>query len=255
MKFRQPIIIGNWKMNRVTSDAERLLAELCEKLIEVKGVSIVVCPPFVALPVAATIIEKTALQLGAQNMHWEPEGAFTGEISPNMLRDIYVTHVILGHSERRTAFKETNDQIHKKMLSALAHGLTPILCVGETSSEREKGKQHSAVEKQIISAIENIDAENIRRLVVAYEPVWAIGTGETATPEVAQEMHNAIRSLFKANYGEDVAQDVHIIYGGSMKAANADELLRQRDIDGGLIGGASLNADEFFAICKCAANF
>ncbi|MDR3316608.1 MAG: triose-phosphate isomerase [Puniceicoccales bacterium] len=251
-KFRQPLIVGNWKMHRTPSEARVLLNNLKEKLLEVIGTAVVVCPPYTVLSVAADILEKTSIQVGAQNMCWEREGAFTGEISPHMLRDLYVTHVILGHSERRVHFHETLEQIRRKVLAALAGGLIPVLCVGETAEERESNQQNVAIDGQLLSALEGIDGETIGDVVIAYEPVWAIGTGKTATPTIAQEMHDHIRRFIRRRFGEEAAQTIHILYGGSMKAANAGELLSQPDIDGGLIGGASLDAAEFAAIVACA---
>jgi triosephosphate isomerase len=239
-------------MNRVPSDASVLLDGLRERLAKVSNVSVVVCPPFVILPAAAAAMDKTSIAVGAQNMHHETNGAFTGEISPNMLRDLYVTHVILGHSERRTHFHETLGEINKKVQAALKYGLTPILCVGETWAEREKGNQEEVVRRQIVSALKGVSSDLVSQVVIAYEPVWAIGTGKTATPEIAQDMHSEIRSILWEICDESVARNACIIYGGSVKAANAAELLAQPDIDGGLVGGASLDAEEFFEIVSCA---
>jgi triosephosphate isomerase len=197
-------------------------------------------------------LEKTSIQLGAQNMGWAKEGAFTGEISPHMLRDLYVTHVILGHSERRTIFGETLEQIRMKVEAALTNGLVPILCVGETLEEREAGQQDGVVRKQLGNALEKLSLEQIERMVIAYEPVWAIGTGKTATPKTAQEMHGHIRRMLAQIGGQDLANRVRILYGGSMKPSNCGELLIQPDIDGGLIGSASLDPLDFIKIVEAA---
>jgi triosephosphate isomerase len=211
-------------------------------------VTVVVCPPFPALPIAAPVLEKSPIQLGAQNMCWARDGAFTGEVSPSMLRDLYVTHVILGHSERRGHFHETLEQVADKVRAALGNGLIPILCVGETLKEREAGRQNETVELQLISAVDGIEEAQAKQLVIAYEPVWAIGTGRTATPALAQEMHSLLRRLLAKRFGGEAARRVRILYGGSVRAGNALELFRQPDIDGGLVGGASLDANEFLAI-------
>ncbi|MDR3117426.1 MAG: triose-phosphate isomerase [Puniceicoccales bacterium] len=242
------LVVGNWKMNRMPSEAEPFLRQLREQMPAMQHVTVVVCPPFPSLPIAAPVLEKSPIQLGAQNMCWARGGAFTGEVSPAMLRDLYVTHVILGHSERRSHFHETLEQIAAKVRAALDNGLIPILCLGETQAEREAARQSSVVERQLISALEGLGEEQARRLVVAYEPIWAIGTGKTATPDQAQEMHATLRQLLAKHLGEETARRVRILYGGSVQAANALELFRQPDIDGGLVGGASLDANEFLAI-------
>ncbi|MDR2030310.1 MAG: triose-phosphate isomerase [Puniceicoccales bacterium] len=242
------LVVANWKMNRLPSETGPFLRQLLEQIPPMQHVSVVVCPPFPSLAIAAPFLEKSSIQLGAQNMFWERDGAFTGEVSPAMLRDLYATHVILGHSERRSIFGETLPLIALKVQAALANGLVPILCVGESAKERDDGRQFWVVEQQLITALENIATDQARRLVVAYEPVWAIGTGKTATPALAQEMHGHIRSLLQRLFGDAVARHIRILYGGSVKAANAMDLFQQPDIDGGLVGGASLDANEFSSI-------
>jgi triosephosphate isomerase len=253
LRFRRPLIAGNWKMNRPLSEAIPLLKRLRDRLFTVRDATIVLCPPHIALPAAAEILEKSSLHLGAQNMCWEREGAFTGEISPTMLRDLHVDYVILGHSERRNYFQETAEQIRWKVRAALANGLIPILCVGESEEERTAGRQDTVVEAQLLSAIGGISAAQLRSVVIAYEPIWAIGTGKTATSAVAQQMHAHIRRILRSAFGGEVAEGISLLYGGSMKASNAADLLAQPDIDGGLIGGASLDVEQFSAIVELAS--
>ncbi|MDR1435406.1 MAG: triose-phosphate isomerase [Puniceicoccales bacterium] len=241
------LIVGNWKMNGTPSQSSVLIEELVQR---VNGghfsekLSLAICPPFTSLERAASLLKNSPIALGAQNLYCEPEGAFTGEISPPMLRDLGVGYVIIGHSERRSIFQESNGLIHRKIKAAQEHRLTPILCVGETLAERESGQAESVIGGQIRSALEGIGDRN---LVIAYEPVWAIGTGKTATPEMAQEIHAFIRNLLEQQFSKE-GLAMHILYGGSMKPNNAAELLRQPDINGGLIGGASLVAGDFMAI-------
>ncbi|HEY1107208.1 MAG TPA: triose-phosphate isomerase, partial [Opitutaceae bacterium] len=213
---------------------------------------VVVCPPFTALEAAGKALEGSEVKLGAQNMHAEASGAFTGEISAPMLRSIFTTHVILGHSERRTLFGETDEIVNKKVLSALKNQLKPIFCVGETLAERESGSTLKVVQTQIEKGLEGVSKELATSVVVAYEPVWAIGTGKVATTEQAQEVHAFIRGLLTKLFTEAVSSKVRILYGGSMKPANAPELLAQKDIDGGLIGGASLEARSFVELVTAA---
>jgi triosephosphate isomerase len=222
------------------------------ELIPFSGVSTIICPPFTSLPIASQLLENTHIQLGAQNMCWKHEGAFTGEISPLILRDLYVTHVIVGHSERRVIFGETDEQIRQKIVSAIGTELTPILCVGEAERERKENRQLQIVEEQLKIAIGDLSEEDMQHIIIAYEPIWAIGTGETATPQLAQEMHYHIRGFLRRHWGKGVANEARILYGGSMNATNAELLLSQPDINGGLIGGASLHVMEFAKIMEIA---
>lgn len=250
---RRYIIAGNWKMNKTSSDAEELVKAILVETGEQTEVSVVVCPPFTALERVATLLASSNyLQLGAQNMHPEASGAYTGEISAGMLRNLYVSHVILGHSERRQYFGEDDAFINRKVLTALENNLKPILCVGETLAEREADQTLDVVRKQIEGGLANVPAEKADQVIIAYEPVWAIGTGKTATPEMAQAVHADIRSLLKKQFGEEIANRIRILYGGSMKPDNADALLAQPDIDGGLIGGASLEAKSFGKLVQSA---
>ncbi|MEN9662978.1 MAG: hypothetical protein RL324_1927 [Verrucomicrobiota bacterium] len=253
MILRKKLIAGNWKMNKTGADALTLVQEIAAAIGKQPEVDVVLCPPFTALAAVAPLLDGTLLKLGAQNMHPEASGAFTGEISAPMLREFFATHVILGHSERRAYFGETDAFINQKVLSALKNQLRPILCVGETLAERESGSTLKVVQTQTEKGLEGVSKEQAASLIVAYEPVWAIGTGKVATTEQAQEVHAFIRDLLTKLFGEPVAQKVRILYGGSMKPANAPELLAQKDIDGGLIGGASLEARSFIELVKAAA--
>jgi triosephosphate isomerase len=253
MTLRKKLIAGNWKMNKTPADGSALIAEIVTAVAKVTDVEIVVCPPFTGLESAAKAIEGSSVKLGAQNMHFEVNGAFTGEISAVMLRAIFATHVILGHSERRTLFGERDEFINKKVITALKNQLRPILCVGETLAEREAGSTLKVVQTQLEAGLEGVGKEQAAGVVIAYEPVWAIGTGKVATTEQAQEVHAFIRGLLTKLFTDPVAQRVRILYGGSMKPANAPELLAQKDIDGGLIGGASLEARSFVELVNAAA--
>jgi triosephosphate isomerase len=250
--MRKPIIAGNWKMNKTVAEAETLVAGIIQALEGQTAVEVVCCPPATALATAGKAMEGSSLYLGAQNMHWEASGAFTGEVSPTMLKELYCRYVIIGHSERRTIFGETDEEVNKKVKAARAAGLRAIVCVGETLDERENGTTTEVVERQITGAYADIAEAEVAETVVAYEPVWAIGTGKTATPEMAQEVHATIRAKLASLYSEDTAAKVRIQYGGSMKPANAAELLSQPDIDGGLIGGAALDARSFVDIVLAA---
>jgi triosephosphate isomerase len=251
--IRKKLIAGNWKMNKTSADAVALAKELVLSVGSQSEVEVVICPPFTAIEGVAGAIDGSLIKLGAQNMHFEASGAFTGEISAPMLRALFATHVILGHSERRTLFGETDELVNKKVLAALKNQLRPILCVGESLAEREAGATLKVVQTQTEKALEGVSKEQASSIVVAYEPVWAIGTGKVATTEQAQEVHGFIRGLLTKLYGEPLAQKVRILYGGSMKPANAPELLAQKDIDGGLIGGASLEARSFTELIKAAS--
>lgn len=239
-------------MNNTVAESLALVAEIKRQAVETKGVDIVVCPPFLALSAVGNAISGTAIGLGAQNMHWEKAGAFTGEVSAAMLRELYCHYVIIGHSERRTLFGETDAAVNRKVKMALSSNLRPIVCVGETLQQRQANQTEAVIRTQVLAGLQDIGADQFAPVIMAYEPVWAIGTGMTATPDQAQAVHKFIRSLLQEMGGERVAQAVRIQYGGSVKPANAKELFGQPDIDGGLIGGAALDADSFMAIVKAA---
>ncbi len=250
-KIRKKIIAGNWKMNKSVAEAADLASDIKDDLADYREADIVLCPPFTALRAVSDVITQTHIKLGAQNMHWASDGAYTGEISLSMLRDVFCHYVILGHSERRTMFNETDEIVNKKVKAALAGNLCPIVCVGEVLVEREAGSANDVVKKQVTESLAGL-GDDLGRVIVAYEPVWAIGTGKVATPAQAQEMHAFIREVLTSISNEDVAQSIRIQYGGSMKPANAGELLSQPDIDGGLIGGAALDARSFIEIVRLA---
>jgi len=251
--MRSKVIAGNWKMNKDQAESSSLINDLKKKLGSgIDGVQVVICPPFTSLSLASELIKDSPLKLGAQNMYHEDEGAFTGEVSPKMLKSVGCSHVILGHSERRQYFGETNEFINKKAKKALAAGLIPIICVGETLDEREKGITDQVVTAQVKGVLKDIASADIEKLIVAYEPVWAIGTGKNATPEQAEEVHRLIRKLAGQLYSWSVAEKLVIQYGGSVKGDNAAELLHKPDIDGALVGGASLKADSFYQIVVAA---
>ena len=250
--MRIPFIAGNWKMNTTISETESLLEALKPLLEKVKGVDVAVAPPFPYLAIASRSLEESQIRLGAQNMAWETSGAFTGEVSGKMLKDVGCDYVILGHSERRHLFGETDDMIRRKILKALEFGLLPIVCVGETLDERESEKTSIVIENQINGCLGDLSTEQIKNITIAYEPVWAIGTGKTATPEQAQEVHRYIRDWLIKNFNRVVGEGVRIQYGGSVKPENAQSLLAQADIDGALVGGASLSAESFAAIARAA---
>ena len=250
---RKKLIAGNWKMNKTSAEAVALALEIVQAAGKQSEVDIVVCPPFTALESVSKAVDGSLVKLGAQNMHFEASGAFTGEVSAPMLRAFFATHVILGHSERRTLFGETDELVNRKVLAALKNQLRPIICVGESLAEREAGSTLKVVQAQTEKALEGVSRELAPGIIIAYEPVWAIGTGKVATTEQAQEVHAFIRGLLTKLLGEALAQRVRILYGGSMKPANAPELLAQKDIDGGLIGGASLEARSFLELVRAAA--
>src|SRR5688572_22773054 len=252
MSIRKKLIAGNWKMNKTSADGVTLTREIVTAVGKQSDVEVVVCPPFTAIESAGKALEGSNVKLGAQNMHHEASGAFTGEISAPMLRAIFATHVILGHSERRTLFGDTDEFVNKKVLSALKNQLRPIFCVGETLGEREAGATLKVVQTQVERGLEGVNKDQASSVIVAYEPVWAIGTGKVASTEQAQEVHAFIRGLLTKLFTEPVAQKVRILYGGSMKPANAPELLAQKDIDGGLIGGASLESRSFVELVNAA---
>ncbi len=246
------LIAGNWKMNTDVGSAIELAREIAGDIGSPAPVKVAVCPPTVNVSEVARTVNETALLVGAQNMFYEESGAFTGETSPTMLSAVGCHYVILGHSERRQYFGETDDTVNRKVRKAIEHGLVPILCVGEHLAEREAGQAEDVVSRQVRKGLSGVVLGRPGDLVIAYEPVWAIGTGRTATPAQAQEMHSHIRSLLRDQFGEAAGDAIEILYGGSMNPGNADELLSQKDVDGGLIGGASLNADSFVSIVEAA---
>jgi triosephosphate isomerase len=250
--MRKKIIAGNWKMNLDERESEILVKGILGRIGDVRGVEIVVCPPFTSLSAVSGLIRGTSVGVGAQNMHWEKEGAFTGEISANMLLTLGCRYVILGHSERRACFGETDETVARKVRVAIESNLTPVVCVGETRWEREAGTTAKVVEKQVRGAFAGLTPGEFSGVVIAYEPVWAIGTGLNATDEQAQEVHCFIRKLLAEMFGSSAAGAARIQYGGSMKPSNARGLLEQPDIDGGLIGGASLEAGSFEGIIRAA---
>ena len=247
--MRNKLIAGNWKMNNNIAETETLIRDLIPRLGSVKKTTgVVICPPFISLALAGTLIKNTVIQLGAQNMSEQNDGAYTGEISARMLLSAGCSYVILGHSERRQYYKETDELINKKVKKALIDGLLPIVCVGETLQERESGVTEKVISTQVKGVLAGLTDENMAKVVIAYEPVWAIGTGKTATPEQANDVHVLIRSLVKSLYNGNIADNLIIQYGGSVNAANASQLLSQKDIDGALVGGASLKGDAFATI-------
>jgi len=247
---RKPIIAGNWKMHNTVAEAKALVEQLTPLVADAHDVEVVVCPTFTALDAVSQAIKGTNIMLGAQNMYWEDKGAFTGEISPVMLKELGCTYVILGHSERRQFFGETSEGVNRKAKAAFNHGLIPIVCVGETLAEREQGIMQQVVSNQTKSGIAGLEEQEVSKLVIAYEPIWAIGTGKTASKEDAQEVIGYIREVVAKMYGDDLAHRVRIQYGGSVKSDNVQELMAQPDIDGALVGGAALKAEEFSKIVK-----
>jgi triosephosphate isomerase len=247
---RQKIIAGNWKMNKDIVEAKALAEELKKDVGGVTHPVVLICPAFTALTEVSMLLKDSEIQVGGQNMHEADSGAYTGEISAEMLLTSGCTYVILGHSERRAIFSETDKLVNAKAIKALASGLKPIVCVGETLDQREKGIMEKVIEEQITGSLDSLSESDIDKTTIAYEPVWAIGTGKVATPEQAEEVHLHIRKLLTAKYGNEAAEKTTILYGGSVKASNAAGLFEKENIDGALIGGASLKADEFAAIVK-----
>ena len=249
---RSAVIAGNWKMNKTPNEAKALLNELAP-MVKDADCEVIACVPFVDLTAALEATEGTNIKIGAENCHWEESGAFTGEISPKMLAEMGVPYVVLGHSERRQYFGETDETVNKRTKAALKAGLKPIVCVGELLWERECDITEEVIARQIKLDLFDVSAEDVKKTIIAYEPVWAIGTGKTATAEQAEEVCAFIRATLAKLYSEEVAQAVTIQYGGSMNDGNADELLSKTNVDGGLIGGASLVAEKFAAIVKAAS--
>jgi triosephosphate isomerase len=250
---RKYLIAGNWKMNKTSDEAVELVREIVQNVGQQMDVEVVVCPPFTALSSVAPVLEGSNVKMGAQNMHPASSGAFTGEISAEMIRSHFASYVILGHSERRSLFGETDAFINEKVQAAITNQLKPILCVGETLGERESEQTLEVIKTQLDGGLDSVKTEDTSSLVIAYEPVWAIGTGKVATPEQAQAVHAFIRTWLEARFNASVAKKTRILYGGSMKPGNAPELLSQDDIDGGLIGGAALEANSFVGLVKAAA--
>ncbi|MFH2123163.1 MAG: triose-phosphate isomerase [Pseudomonadota bacterium] len=242
---RRPLLVGNWKMHTTVLDACHLAADIAKTCLGLEERDVLLAPPFTVLSQVAHMVAETGVLLAAQNVCWEAQGAFTGEISPLMVLDAGGAAAIVGHSERRQIFHEDNALINKRLRGALAFGLVPILCVGETLDERESGQTFKVLEEQIRSGLAGVVAADMVETVLAYEPVWAIGTGKTATKEQAQEVHAFIRNLVAGMYEKDVADQIRILYGGSVKPDNIDALMAQDDIDGALVGGAALNAESF----------
>ena len=251
-QMRRPIVAGNRKCHKTAKEAVELITQLCAVLDGRQAVDVVVCPPYTALAAVHEPLRGSPIALGAQDVFWESEGAFTGEVSAPMLVDAECRYVIIGHSERRQRFGETDESVRSKLIAALQHALVPIVCVGETLQQRQAQQTVEVVRRQLDGALRELTAGQLAGCVIAYEPVWAIGTGRNATPEQAQEMHASIREHLRARWSADAAQAVRIQYGGSVTAANAAELLQQPDLDGALVGGASLSADSFAAIVKAA---
>lgn len=247
---RKPIIVGNWKLQKTIAQALELVTELKNALTQVRDVEIGVAPVFTAISSVAKRLEGTPIAVAGQDCYWEDAGAFTGEVSAPMLKDAGASHVIIGHSERRHLFGELDAAVNLKLKAALRTGLTPIVCVGETEKERDAGETMGRVGAQLDGALAGIEADAAGKIVIAYEPVWAIGTGEVATPEDAQEVCAAIRSRIEETHGEGAAAGVRILYGGSVKANNVAGIMQKPDVDGALVGGASLQADEFGGICR-----
>ena len=247
--MRKAIIAGNWKMNKTPDEARALVEELIPLVADAEC-DVVVCPPFVDLCPVSKAIKGTNIHLGAQNIHWAKSGAFTGEISADMLKKFGVEYAIVGHSERRQYFGETDATVNMRAKAALENDITPIICVGESLEQRERGETDEFVASQVRGALEGISADDARRIVIAYEPIWAIGTGRTATAEMAEETITVIRKTLRSIFGNDAAETVRIQYGGSMNPQNAASLMAMENIDGGLIGGASLKAEDFSKVIK-----
>ena len=247
---RLPFIAGNWKMNKTVGEALDLVRQLKASISRIEGVEVAVAPPFTALYAVRKELEGSTIRLAAQNLFWEEKGAYTGEVSPPMLKEMGCHYVILGHSERRQFFGETDETVNRKIKAALGQDLDVIFCIGETLKEREEGKTFSVIEKQVTGGLKDIGKEEMRRIVVAYEPVWAIGTGKTATPEQAEEVHRFIREKLGKLFSREIAEGVRIQYGGSVTPENIKGLMGQENIDGALVGGASLKADTFSKIVR-----
>jgi triosephosphate isomerase len=250
---RKKLIAANWKMNKTIAEAEAFAADLRRSLGQLPDCELAVYPPFFALPATAKILGDTRVRLGAQDVYWEKSGAYTGEVSCDMVRDAGGSHVVIGHSERRHVLGESNETVAKKLEAVVESGLTAVFCVGEKLEHRESGDEESYVQEQLSTALGDFDTTAMERIIIAYEPVWAIGTGKTATPDDADSMHRFVRSYLGSRFGDESAGTTRILYGGSVKPANAAELLARTDIDGALIGGAALELESYLAIAKAAA--
>ncbi len=248
--MRKPIIAGNWKMNKTVEESIELTNAIKRGLYDMEAVEIVLCPPFTSLSNVNEMLVDTNIELGAQDCYWQNSGAYTGEVAPKMLKSAGCKYVIIGHSERRAMFGETNETVNKKVLAALQEGLNPIMCVGERLEERESNKTFGVIRGHIEDGLKNIKIQNMQNLVIAYEPVWAIGTGRNATPAQAEEVHNFIRKLLEKLYDKATSEIVRIQYGGSVKPDNIEGIMNEEDVDGALVGGASLEADSFVEIVK-----
>jgi triosephosphate isomerase len=248
--MRRPIIAGNWKMFKTISEALELVIGLKRELYQIEDREIVVCPAYTALSEVAEALNSSNIKLGAQDLFWLDSGAYTGEVSPLMIKNTGCQYVIIGHSERRTYFQETNETVNKKIKAALKYELTPIVCIGETLKERQAGQTFKVIEDQLENGLVDITKEQAFKIVIAYEPVWAIGTGQTATAKQAQDAQAFIRKLLAKKFGQEVSEEIRILYGGSIKPENIKELSQQKDIDGGLVGGASLEINSFVSIVK-----
>jgi triosephosphate isomerase len=250
MMGRLPFMAGNWKMNKTTGEAIDLVRELKATISGVKGVEVAVAPPFTALYAVCKELEGSSIRLAAQNLYWEEKGAFTGEVSPLMLKEVGCHYVIIGHSERRQFFGETDETVNRRIKAALAQGLKVIFCIGETLKEREEGKTFSVIERQVEDGLKNLSDKEMENIVIAYEPIWAIGTGKTATPGQAEEVHRFIRGKIEKLYSREVSEEIRIQYGGSVTPENIKGLMEQANIDGALVGGASLKAESFSKIVR-----
>ncbi len=250
MDYRLPIIAGNWKMNKTVGEAINFIRELKGLLSGINDVEIVVAPPFTALFAVGKELHGSSIKLSAQNLHWEEKGAYTGEISPLMLKELDCKYVIIGHSERRQYFGESDEIINRKIKAALKNGIKPIFCIGETLLERESGETFNVIKRQLESGLKDIKKEEIKEMVIAYEPVWAIGTGRTATPEQAEEAHGFVRERLRTLYSKEGSQSIRIQYGGSVTPENIKGLMAKENIDGALVGGASLTAETFSRIVR-----
>ena len=250
--MRRPLIAANWKMHMTLDEASKLTQSVVEGCRDIRDADIVLAPPFTALAKVRKEVRESSIRLGAQDLYWEEKGAFTGEVSPVMLKDAGCDYVIVAHSERRQLFGETDKSANRKVLTALTHELIPILCVGETDAERDRGVTYVVVDRQVKEALKDVAETQLETIVVAYEPIWAIGTGRTATPAQAEEVHQSIRGQLAKLFSADAADQVRILYGGSVKPDNVDDLMAEADIDGALVGGASLKADSFNRICGFA---
>lgn len=247
--MRKPLMAGNWKMNKTVAEAVSVVKALKSSIADVTDVEVLICPTFTALYAVNNEVKGSNINIGAQNLFWEPKGAFTGEISPTMVKDTGCSYVLIGHSERRQYFNETDETVNKKTKAALVAGLIPVICIGETLKEREQNITFKVIEKQIKEGLAGLTPQQAETIVIAYEPVWAIGTGKTATPDQAQEVHAFTRNVYSQMYG-DASQKVRILYGGSVNPTNVSDLMNQPDIDGGLVGGASLEAESFTKLVK-----